>query len=100
MEKKAKLTEQPFIYTGSAILPDGQFLAEQTGSMIALYVDPGSILNNPREGNELDDVWIADPAVPEKGTPVTLIFKPAADEAKPAAEKPAPVKPSNKKPNR
>lgn len=91
IEKKAKITVEPFIYTGSRIMPDGQFLAEQTGSILALYVDPGSVVNNPRDGNDLDDVWINDPAVPEKDTPVTIIFKPAApasaEEKKPDSSK-------------
>jgi len=96
VEKKAKITEEPFIYTGSQILPDGAFLAEQTGSILALYQDPGSLVNNPREGNDLDDVWINDPAVPEKGTPVTVIFKPGAApaEKKAGREKEPPAKPA------
>ena len=90
VEKKAKITVEPFIYTGSRIMQDGQFLAEQTGSILALYVDPGSMVNNPRDGNDLDDVWINDPAVPEKDTPVTVIFKPTPPDGgdkKPDAEK-------------
>jgi hypothetical protein len=93
VEKKSKITQEPFIYTGSRIMPDGQFLAEQTGSIVALYVDPASIVNNPREGNELDDVWIPDPAVPDKGAEVTIVFKPAAAPAKPKAKSGA-AKPS------
>jgi hypothetical protein len=91
IEKRAKVTEVPWIYTGSIIMPDGRWLAEDTGSIMALYVDPGSMFNNPREGNDLDDVWIADPGVPEKETPVTVIFKPVAA---PAEEKKEPVKPA------
>lgn len=96
IEKKAKLTEEPFIYTGSQVLPDGTFVAEESGSILALYQDPGSLVNNPREGNDLDDVWINDPAVPEKGTPVTVIFKPGAAPAgkKAEAEKEPPAKPA------
>jgi hypothetical protein len=78
IEKRAKVSEGPFIYTGSIIMPDGRWLAEDTGSIMALYVDPGSMINNPREGNELDDVWIPDPEMPAKDTPVTIIFKPVA----------------------
>ena len=101
VEKKAKLTEEPWIYTGSMISADGVFQAEENGSILALYVDATALLNNPRDGNELDDVWINDPAVPEKGTPVTVIFKPAAAAAKKAGpEKPATKQtaPLNKKP--
>jgi hypothetical protein len=89
VEKKARLTIEPFIYTGSQVLADGKFLAEESGSILALYQDPGSLVNNPREGNDLDDVWINDPAVPETGTPVTIIFKPPTaekDSAKPTPD--------------
>lgn len=81
IEKRAKITVEPFIYTGSVVLPDGAFLSDQNGSILALYKDPGSMVNNPREGNDLDDVWINDPAVPAKGTPVTIVFKPAEPAA-------------------
>lgn len=91
IEKRAKVTEVPWIYTGSVILPDGRWLAEESGSIMALYVDPGSMFNNPREGNELDDVWIADAGVPVKETPVTVILKPVAV---PAAEMKEPEKPA------
>ncbi|HEX2749368.1 MAG TPA: YdjY domain-containing protein [Verrucomicrobiales bacterium] len=106
IEKKAKITTEPFIYTSTPVMPDGSFLAEQTGSILGLYVDPGCLVNNPRDGNDLDDVWVNDPAVPAKGTPVTLIFKPVAgtslkqEETKPAgAEKTEPEKkPAEAKP--
>jgi len=109
IEKKAKLTVEPWIYTGSIIMPNGSFLAEETGSILALYEDPGAMINNPREGNDNDDVWIADPEVPAKDTPVTIIFKPATapeagkkpeDKTKPApAAAPIPA-PSKKKTSR
>jgi hypothetical protein len=73
------ITKGPFIYTGSQFLPDGSFLAEQTGSILSLYLDPVCLLNNPRQGNDDDNIWTIDPVVPAKGTPVTLIFKPVAD---------------------
>jgi hypothetical protein len=115
IQKRAKITTEPFIYTSSPILPDGSFLAEQTGSILGLYVDPGCLVNNPRDGNDDDEIWVNDPAVPAKGTPVTLIFKQtaealsakpvepkktddakkAAPEAKPDASKPTPRKKSS-----
>lgn len=97
VEKKARITVEPFIYTGSLVMQDGKFLAEETGSIIALYVDPASLVNNPRDGNDLDDVWICDPAVPEKGTPVTIVFKPAAANKKPDTEKVPDAKPAPSK---
>ena len=96
VEKKSKISEEPFVYTGSQVMADGVFLAEQTGSILALYQDPGSVVNNPRDGNDLDDVWINDPAVPDKGTPVTVIFKavaaPAAKPAPPAGKSTPPAR--------
>jgi len=95
IEKRAKVSEGPFIYTGSLIMPDGRWLAEDTGSIMALYVDPGSMFNNPREGNDLDDVWIPDPTVPAKETPVTIVLKPvpvAAPEKKPESKPAADAK--------
>ena len=98
IEKKAKLTVEPFIYTGSILMPDGRWLAEETGSILALCQDPGSMINNPRDGNDLDDVWAADPDMPPKETPVTIILRPSA-ESKPASAPPKPkATPSKKKP--
>lgn len=89
IEKRAKVTDGPWIYTGSLIMPNGSFFAEDSGSILALYQDAGAMINNPREGNDLDDVWIADPEVPAKDTPVTVIFKPAgaADGEKNSGDK-------------
>lgn len=75
LEKRAHITDGPFIFTGSMILPDGQYAAQQSGSLIALWADHSAVVNNPREGNEFDDLWIPDPAVPAKGTAITLILR-------------------------
>ena len=96
-DKRAKITEGPFIYTGSRVMPDGTFLAQETGSLIALYVDPASVVNNPRDGNENDDVWFPDPGVPTKGTPVTLELHPVAEPKAGKAEAPPAVKPKAKR---
>ena len=92
VEKRAKITKEPWIYTGSRVLADGKFLAEETGSILSLYADPGSVINNPREGNDMDDIWVADPAVPDKGAAVTLVLKPVT----PPAEKKEEPKPAKK----
>lgn len=76
LDRKAHISEGPFIYTGSRIMPDGSFLAQDTGSIVALMVDPASVVNNPREGNEFDDIWVPDSAVPAKGTAVTIELRP------------------------
>ncbi len=76
LEKKAPITRGPFIYTGSFFAANGVFQAQESGSHIALYQDPGALINNPREGTDLDDVWTATKAVPELETDVTLIIRP------------------------
>ncbi|MFN5961518.1 MAG: YdjY domain-containing protein [Verrucomicrobiota bacterium] len=96
LDKKAKIEAAPFIYTGSRIMPDGSFLATETGSLIALMVDPASVINNPREGNELDDIWIPDSQLPAKGTEVRIELRPvdAPEEAK--SQEPNPSSPPRK----
>jgi hypothetical protein len=106
LDKKAHISEGPFIYTGSRIMPDGSFLAQDTGSIVALMVDPASIVNNPREGNEFDDIWVPDPAVPAKGTAVTIELRPVAagkaevkeEKGESKGEKKSAVKPAQGKP--
>ncbi len=73
IDQKAPAKEGPFIYTGSMLMEDGTFMAKETGSIIALYVDAAALINNPRKGNDNDDVWISDPKkIPAKETPVTV----------------------------
>jgi hypothetical protein len=87
-------------------MPDGSFLAQDTGSIVALMVDPASIVNNPREGNEFDDIWVPDPAVPAKGTAVTIELRPVAagkaevkeEKGEAKGQKKPSVKPSQGKP--
>lgn len=78
IDQKGPAKEGPFIYTGSMLMDDGTFMAKETGSILALYADAASLINNPREGNENDDAWICDPKkVPAKDTDVTLILNPS-----------------------
>ncbi|RYD33330.1 MAG: hypothetical protein EOP86_13640, partial [Verrucomicrobiaceae bacterium] len=60
LDKKGTVTEGPFTYTGSLLMQDGTFLAKDTGSILALYADVAAVINNPREGNENDDIWVPD----------------------------------------
>lgn len=78
VDQKATLTPGPFTYTGSFLMDDGTFMAKETGSILALYADAASLINNPRQGNEHDDIWLPDKSkVPPKGTPVTVTLAPA-----------------------
>lgn len=70
------MTPDCWIYTGSAVF-DGQFLAENTGSMIAIYLDPAAQFNMTRSGAEIDERWNANrDAIPAVGTKGTLIVRP------------------------
>ncbi len=77
VDQKATVTPGPFTYTGSMVMDDGTFMAKETGSILALYADAASLLNNPRPGNENDDTWLPDKTkTPAKGTPVTVTLTP------------------------
>ena len=67
-----------WVFNGSHIDVDNGFVAQHEGSIIAVWLDRGAIINSPAEGNWRDDLWISLPAnIPEPGTPVTLIISPA-----------------------
>ncbi len=67
-----------WVFNGSYIDERG-FIAQYEGSIIAIWLDRGAILNSPAEGNWRDDLWISLPAnIPVEGTPVTVIISPAA----------------------
>lgn len=66
-------------FTGS-LINDGQFLAQLSGSLIALYHDPVAIVDNASPGGENDQVWfVREDGVPPVGTPVTVTIKPATE---------------------
>jgi len=65
-----------WIFNGSYTDERG-FVGEHEGSIIAVWLDRGALINSPAEGNWRDDLWISIPAsIPEIGTPVTLIITP------------------------
>lgn len=67
-----------WLYTGSKVDEGGGFAAETDGSLIALYRDHRSVINNPREGKLSDEIWKPAPGqgLPEKETPVRLFLRP------------------------
>ena len=67
----------PWVFNGSGFDEENLFSAEVDGSIAALYLDNRSLLNNPRPGNTDDERWEPAREVPPKGTPVTVILKPA-----------------------
>lgn len=77
VEKKAPVSAGFFAFTGSMLSGEGQLMARETGSILALYNDPASLVNNPRAGSDSDDIWIADKSkAPAKGTAITVTFFP------------------------
>lgn len=64
-----------WIYSGSIIV-EGKFLAQQDGSIIAIFRDPVALVDNASPGGESDEVWfVKEGAVPPVGTPVTIEIK-------------------------
>ena len=64
-----------WIYNGS-MLYEGRFLAQADGNLIALVTSPTALMNNPRKGNDNDQMWnVNEETTPGESTPVEIIFK-------------------------
>lgn len=62
----------PWIYTGSMFAED-KFLAQVEGCFAALVTNPSALINNPRKGNDNDQIWEPNKkAVPPRETPVEV----------------------------
>jgi hypothetical protein len=69
------LSQGDWTFTGS-VLFQGTFLAEQEGSIVALFLDPVALINNPRPGREDDENWLPYAKVlPPEETKVEVIFR-------------------------
>ena len=65
----------PWMYTGSMFSGD-QFLAQADGMFAALVTNPAALINNPRRGNDNDQVWIVnEKTVPPAETPLQLTIR-------------------------
>ncbi len=65
----------PWIYNGS-MLYEGRFLAQLESNLVALVTNPSALINNPRKGNDNDQMWnVNGETTPGVGTPVEIIFK-------------------------
>ena len=75
-EAANKAIEQgPWLYTGS-MLHEGRFLAQAEGNLVALVTSPTALINNPRKGNDNDQMWnVNEDATPGESTSVEIIFK-------------------------
>ncbi len=65
----------PWIYNGSMVY-EGRFLAQTDGNLVALVTSPTALINNPRKGNDNDQMWnVNEDTTPGESTPVEIIFK-------------------------
>jgi hypothetical protein len=63
------------VFTGS-ITRNGRFIAQQEGSIAALYHDPVALIDNASPGGEVNRSWfVREGSVPPVGTPVTVVIK-------------------------
>jgi hypothetical protein len=75
MDQNAPMTEGAWTYNGSELY-DGRFLAQIDGSVAALVRDSGALMNNPRPGNDNDQIWVPYAKVmPPVGTAVDVIIE-------------------------
>ncbi len=64
-----------WVYTGSVVV-QGQFIAQTSGSIVAIYHDPAALIDNASPGGESDEIWfVKEGSVPPAGTPVTVTIK-------------------------
>jgi hypothetical protein len=85
-ETKKPVTRGPWIYNGSSF-NEGHFLAQIEGAHAALVTYPAALINNPRKGNDNDQIWTVNTkAVPPVKTPVdiTITLLSASDAQSPA----------------
>lgn len=75
LDTKKSVSTGVWVYNGSQINQNGDLAAQVSGNILALYVDPNSLANNPRSGNDNDDIWVSKPVLPKEGLPVTLRLK-------------------------
>ncbi len=63
-----------WVFTGSRVTTDG-YLADLTGSIVAVWHDPTALIDNPLPTGS-DDGWVVNSHVaPPQGTPVTVYFQ-------------------------
>jgi len=86
---KKTVSRGPWIYNGS-MFSNGHFLAQVEGSVGALVTNPAALINNPRKGNDDDQIWeVNEKAVPPVNAPIQIIIQltPAAAVSTPSPSK-------------
>jgi hypothetical protein len=72
--------EGVWTYNGSEVYM-GKFLAQVDGSVVALVRDSAAMINNPRPGNDNDQIWEVNGRVtPKVGTAVEVIIEKEPDK--------------------
>ena len=85
---KKAIEHGPWIYNGS-MLYEGSFLAQIDGNLVALVTAPTALINNPRKGNDNDQMWnVNEKVTPRVNTPVEIIFRLVPPTAPKPASKP------------
>ncbi len=86
---KSAMVRGPWIYNGS-MFSEGHFLAQIDGAFVAIVTYPGALMNNPRKGNDDDQIWtVNEKVVPPVKTPVEITIKLVpSNDAAPAPNKP------------
>jgi hypothetical protein len=75
LQENGPMTEGPWVYNGSEMY-DGRFLAQIDGSVAALVRDSAALMNNPRPGNDDDQIWeVYSRVTPTVGTAVDVIVE-------------------------
>lgn len=57
LQNKFPMTAGPWEYS-SMPLTGGKFRPQKEGSIISIIKDPDALVNNPRPGNENDEIWL------------------------------------------
>lgn len=72
--RNGPIAKKSFIFTGSRMV-EGTFLAETSGSILAVYADDNAIINNSDYDSSNDDIWIANKEeMPPLELPVMIRF--------------------------
>jgi hypothetical protein len=73
----------PWIYTGS-MFRENHFLAQSEGIFAALVTNPSALINNPRAGNDNDQLWeVNSKVVPARDTSLLISIKLETPETSP-----------------
>jgi hypothetical protein len=87
-DTKKTMERGPWVYNGS-MFNDGHFLAQLEGAHAALVTYPAALINNPRKGNDNDQIWTVNTkAVPAVKTPVDIVITLLPTDSKPNPTRP------------